>query len=531
MSTTAYCAMPSRERVLKRIATTAQWDAIVIGGGIVGVAVAREAVRAGLDVLLLEQNDFASGTSSRSSKMVHGGLRYIANGDFLLTLESVREREKLLSELPGLVEPMQYLFASRRGQFPGRFIFGALLVLYDLFARKRQHRFIGSDELALHAPGLSEEGLRGVSQYSDALTDDARLVLRLLNEACAAGASALNYIRVSDLVREGDEIHGVVAEDTVSGKSSRLRARVVINATGAWVDDLRSRVDGEKRIRPLRGSHLLISAQRLPMHQCITFMHAQNRRPVFIFPWEGVTVVGTTDMDHRDGLDTETAITREEFDYLIDGVSSQFPSAGITAADVISTYAGVRPVIGSGKLNPSKEKRTHSVWVENGMVTVTGGKLTTFRVIARDVLKMVQQRLPSIILPTDGYSAPIFAVTDFSQRPPHIAVAAWRRLCGRYGTVVARELADLPHDLLQPVPDTNALWVELVVAAQELPQHLDDILLRRTRIGNLLRWGGIEHVALIRHICDPYLMWGDARWKTEIERYKIIIRKYYSVPV
>jgi glycerol-3-phosphate dehydrogenase len=528
----APCAMPTREHAHNRVAATARWDVVVIGGGIIGVAVAREAVRAGLDVLLLEQNDFASGTSSRSSKMVHGGLRYIANGDFHLTLESVREREHLLRELPGLVEPMPYLFGNRRGQFPGRFIFSALLALYDVFARKRQHRFIGNDELTMHAPRWNGDGLHGASQYIDALTDDSRLVLRLLNEACDAGAAALNYARVVELLREGDDVCGVVVEDGASGETYSINAGVIVNATGAWADNLRSRVCDEKKIRPLRGSHLVISAQRLPVYQCITFMHAHNGRPVFIFPWEGVTVVGTTDVDHKNNLDAEAVITRQEFDYLMSGIASQFPACNITAADVLSTYAGVRPVIGSGKRNPSKEKRTHSVWNDSGMITVTGGKLTTFRVIALEVLQLAQQRLPTNTFPLAAadHAHSIFSATDFSQRPHYLGVAQWRRLCGRYGTTAARYLATLSRDWLLPVPGTCTLWAELAIAAQEMPQHLDDILLRRTRIGNLLPRGGMEHIALIREICGGYLAWDEGRWQDEIGRYETIVKKYYSVP-
>ncbi|WP_409437978.1 glycerol-3-phosphate dehydrogenase/oxidase [Pseudomonas aeruginosa] len=278
-----------------------EWDLIVVGGGISGAGILREAARRGWRCLLLEQRDFAWGTSSRSSKMVHGGLRYIAKGQWRLTRDSVRERQRLLGEAPGLVEPLSFVMAHYRGGFPGPRLFGGLLSVYDALAGRRNHRFYDAAALRYLAPGLKEQRLLGGTRFFDAVTDDARLVLRVLAEARHDGGEAFNGMRVRELLREGGQVVGLRAEDRESGELFDFRCRALALATGAWADELRQ-PGGSEHIRPLRGSHLLLPAWRLPVAHAFSFMHATDRRPVFVFPWEGATVVGTTDLDHRDGL-------------------------------------------------------------------------------------------------------------------------------------------------------------------------------------------------------------------------------------
>ena len=365
-----------------------EWDLIVVGGGISGAGILREAARRGWRCLLLEQRDFAWGTSSRSSKMVHGGLRYIAKGQWRLTRDSVRERQRLLGEAPGLVEPLSFVMAHYRGGFPGPRLFGGLLSVYDALAGRRNHRFYDAAALRYLAPGLKEQRLLGGTRFFDAVTDDARLVLRVLAEARHDGGEAFNGMRVRELLREGGQVVGLRAEDRESGELLDFRCRALAVATGAWADELRQ-PGGSEHIRPLRGSHLLLPAWRLPVAHAFSFMHATDRRPVFVFPWEGATVVGTTDLDHRDGLGEDARISRAELDYLLAACAQQFPAAAIEACDVLSTWAGVRPVVSSGDDSgkPSDEKREHVLWREPGCVTLAGGKLTTFRPLAVEVLQ------------------------------------------------------------------------------------------------------------------------------------------------
>lgn len=518
-----------REHLLRDIRQQQKWDVIVVGGGITGAGVAREALRCGAKtVLLLEQRDFAWGTSSRSSKMIHGGLRYVISGDFRITRDSVRERQRLLAEAPGLIEPMWYLFPARRGVFPGRWAFTAVLTIYDFFARKRQHRFVDRLALALLAPGWAPSGLRGASQYVDAVTDDSRLVQRLLNEAEAAGARVANYIRVEQLIRDGAVVRGVRARDVIGGESVEINAAVVINATGAWADELRTHMGQQKVIRPLRGSHIVLPSWRLPVSQSISFLHPEDRRPVFIFPWEGRTVVGTTDLDHDRPLDEEPVMRPEELDYLLRGVAEQFPFHRIGPEDVIASFAGVRPVIGTGALNPSKERRDHSVWNDHGLVTVTGGKLTTFRPIAWDALAAARAQLPALREPDPAQ--PIYEPQATGRRPEVISAWHWERLCGRYGSQAARWICALPAETLELIPGTHTLWGELCWCATEHVEHLDDLLLRRSRLGILCDRGAIPLLPRIRSLTAPYLSWNDSRWEQEERRYTELWSRCYSLP-
>ena len=280
-----------RQQVLPTLAQQ-PWDLIVIGGGISGAGILREAARRGWRCLLLEQRDFAWGTSSRSSKMVHGGLRYIAKGQWRLTRDSVHERQRLLDEAPGLVEPMSFMMPHYRGGFPGPRVFGGLLTVYDALAGRRNHHFHDAQQLRYLAPGLKEDRLLGGTCFVDALTDDARLVMRVLAEARADGALALNGMRVEQLLREDGRVCGVQVADSEGGEPMQLRCGALAVATGAWAERLRPR-DAPSQLRPLRGSHLLLPGWRLPVAQAFTFLHARDRRPVFVFPWEGATVVGT----------------------------------------------------------------------------------------------------------------------------------------------------------------------------------------------------------------------------------------------
>lgn len=507
-------------------------DLIIIGGGITGAGILREASRNGLNALLVEQRDFAWGTSSRSSKMVHGGLRYIAQGDLKLTRHAALERERLIHEAPGLVERMGYLFPIRKGQFPGKFVFNSLLALYDRLAGIHTHGWHDAPSLLQRAPGLDPRHLLGASYYTDAVTDDARLVLRVLHEAEAENGTALNYVTAETLLRDArGQVNGVGLRDSLNGARLEVHAHCVINATGAWVDHLRETVAGERTIRPLRGSHILIPAQRIPVQDALTVFHPQDKRAVFIFPWEGTTTIGTTDLDHTLPLNDEPGITAQELDYLLQLVQHQFPQAGISAADVISSYAGVRPVISKNhSKDPSKEKRDHQVWVDQGLVSVSGGKLTTFRLIARDTLRAARPFLAGMA--PQEQDGPVF-------RTPHLHAATLlprdtaraQRLIGRYGDDAAPLLASAPEAERHNLPGTAFCLAELRWACRhEQVVHLDDLLLRRTRLGQILPAGAAALLPQIKPLCQHELGWDDARWQQEEQRYRHLWRQHYFLP-
>jgi len=517
-----------RER-LPAEAGACEWDLIVIGGGITGAGILLEAARQGLKTLLVEQRDFAWGTSSRSSKLVHGGLRYIKEGKLLLTRDSVRERQNLLKEAPGLVDQQGFAFADYQGRKPGRRLFSAGLALYDLMAGQRSRHYHAADDFLFLAPHIRREQLNGGMCYADAKTDDARLVLRVLQEALDAGGHAVNYVAASRILRAGGKVTGVELIDQSTGERFTATARAVINATGAWADRLRDMTYGRQKLRPLRGSHLVLPAWRLPVAQAISLMHPHDGRPVFMFPWEGATLVGTTDVDHAASLQIEAAITPEEFSYLMMAIEFQFPELAIRPDDVIATYAGVRPVVDSGKADPSKEGRDHAVWLEDGLLTVTGGKLTTFRLIALDALKHAASLL-------DGWQPdlrpkPIFTRPAPLPRHLGLTVLQLRRLQGRYGRHAAQLVERAQEGELAAIPGTETLWAELRWAARtEAVLHLEDLLLRRTRIGLLLPEGGAHHMARIRAICQPELEWSDARWQAEQDNYLALWERHYGLP-
>lgn len=504
------------------------WDVIIIGGGITGAGILREAVRLGLRALLVEAKDFAYGTSSRSSKLVHGGLRYLKNAQIKLTYESVRERERLLHSGRGLITPLGFLVANFKGDAMPAWMFEAALTLYDLLAFKWGHRHYDAYDMNALCPPLLEDGLLGGFRYFDAQTDDSRLVLRVIREAVRSGGLALNYARVTDLLtRRSGQVCGVCIEDQApdgQGRKCEVEATVVINASGAWADELRGRVGGRARLRRLRGSHLIFPADRLPLTRAISLLHPDDGRPVFVVPWEGVVLVGTTDVDHAAPLEAEPAISAAEADYLLRAVQWAFPSQELTMEAIQATFAGVRPVIGTGKKDPSRESREHVLWCENGLLTVAGGKLTTFRLMAHDALKVSCARLPGQsprfvrkANPLDPLPADLLAGES---RAAGLKGATRQRLAGRYGRDAAAVIATGESADLEEIPGTPALWAELRWAARaEAVVHLDDLLQRRVRLGLLAPHGGLPLIDRIRAGVQPELGWDDSRWEQEVLHY------------
>jgi glycerol-3-phosphate dehydrogenase len=504
-----------------------EWDVLIIGGGITGAGILLEAARRGLKALLVEQRDFAWGTSIRSSKLVHGGLRYLKEGQFGLTRESVHERNTLMREAGGLVEPQSFAFGDYVGGKPGRKLFLLGLAIYDLMSGKRERHYVNQADYLMMAPNVGRDDLQGGMCYTDAKTDDARLVLRVLQEAQAHGGVAVNYMAAQSLLRSGSTVIGARLLDGGDGSTHEVRARLVINATGAWADKLRADTGAKARIRPLRGSHLIFPAWRLPLAQAVSLMHPHDGRPVFAYPWEGVTLVGTTDVDHGANLTAEAAITRAELDYLMVALHRAFPSLLLKDSDVLATYAGVRPVIDSGKADPSKEAREHAVWIEDGLMTVTGGKLTTFRVIALDALK---RAMPLLAPWHDALEPrPIFARRDW----PGIGLrgAQRERIEGRYGAATGALIAAAQPGELELISGTQTFWAELRWAARsEAVLHLEDLMLRRTRLGLQLRGGGEALLPRIRAICQSELGWSDEKWAESQSAYLALWKSNYSLP-
>ena len=515
----------SREQLWSQLSQ--EWDLIVIGGGITGAGIFRRAVSGGLKTLLLEAADYSSGTSSKSSKLVHGGFRYLRSGQFDITFESVRQREKLLKQARDLVTPLGFVFPHDASVKQKR-MFHAGMIIYDLMAPKWQHKHLNLTRLSETIPLLKLEGMAGGYLYYDAVLDDSRMVLRLIQETCEDGGLALNYARVEKLLKDN---HGRVCGVAVVDRSRanqgtlELKAKAVINATGPWTDTLRNQLGRQGRIRPLRGSHLVFSYDDLPIPYAITLMHPKDRRAMFAIPWEGRTIFGTTDLDHPFPLDQEPFCTKDEIDYMLEAIHAIFPDTKITEESIISSFAGLRPIVRGDANNPSAESRAHLVLEEDGMVTVTGGKLTIFEVMAEDALKAVLPQLGQKLKPIRHWFKPI---PVFLPGNP-LSSQSYHYLAGRYGQALPDLLNMSNSQCLERIDDLYLHWVELPYNARYgMVEHLDDLLLRRTRLGMLLPDGGMGMMPKVKQLIESELPWTEEDWQSEISRYQEIYQKAYS---
>jgi glycerol-3-phosphate dehydrogenase len=506
------------------------WDLVVIGGGITGAGIFREAVRTGIKTLLVEKNDFAWGTSSRSSKLIHGGLRYLKEGRLLLTYDSVCQRQRLLNEAPGMVEPIHFLVPLYKGASPGRWTMKTGLSIYDMMAGEKTHSYYNADAFSRMIPRIHQKGLTGGFRFMDAQVDDARLVMRLINESFASGGTALNYTSASKIIRNDDGVvEGIRLEDSETRNSRMISTRAVINATGTWAEQLHPSPQKGLHIRPLRGSHLIFPGALLPIKQAITLTHPEDKRPLFIVPWEGALLLGTTDLDHGKDISKEAKITKQEALYMMEALTAYFPSAGIQLKDAISSLAGIRPVLSKGSRSPSQESRESIVWIDKGLVTITGGKLTTFRTLAKKALMAAAPFLPE--KPNIKIHEPAFAPTPVPKQLNGLSPLTWRRLYGRYGKIAEEMITNADIKDLAPITGTHTLWAELpLLAKTEQVRHLSDLMLRRIRVGLLTQNGGRQFLDRIQDLCGTSLAWDQKRWDTEKQLYIEHWESFHSVP-
>jgi glycerol-3-phosphate dehydrogenase len=372
-------------------------DLLIIGGGINGAGIARDAARRGLSVALVEMNDLAFGTSSRSSKLIHGGLRYLEQYEIGLVFESLSERRILMDLAPHLVSPLGFLLPVYEGGKHKLFVIKAGMWLYDglsLFRSPKRHRTLTPAEVASEEPALRREGLQAAPLYYDCSTDDARLTLETALDAVRAGATVATWARAERFVVEGGRVRGAVVSDVLGGETREVRANVVINATGPWTDRTLAlprtspTPPAPRLLRTTRGVHIVVARDKLPLRHAVVCVHPNDLRVLFAIPWGDRTYIGTTDTD--DSSDPATVhATREDVEYLIAAARAYFPAHPIEPGDVIATWAGLRPLIddGSGNTSESQVSREHKIVVgRDGLVTVAGGKLTTYRRMSAEVV-------------------------------------------------------------------------------------------------------------------------------------------------
>jgi glycerol-3-phosphate dehydrogenase len=549
--------MLSREHALQTLESDLV-DVAVIGGGITGAGVALDAASRGLRVALVERGDFAAGTSSRSSKLVHGGLRYLERLELRLVREALAERRLLSALAPWLVRPLPMVAAYPEGRLDRRLGLG--LQIYDALAmtagRQRppggrrsspiaagrgtsevdaaRHRVIDAREVAERVPALAGRGPAVGYLYSDCQTDDARLVLTVLGEAERFGAVCANRLEALEIsAASGQGLPAVRLRDVESGRELLLRARHVVNATGVWADRTGARAghadaDAVPRIAPSRGTHILVAADSLPL-RAGAIVPAGEGRSVFALPWLGRTLIGTTD-EHYDGDIEHVAPDAGDVAYLLRATSAFF-GAELTAADITGAYAGLRPLIAGTRARPSVDISRRAALYESaqGTITVTGGKLTTYRRMAKLAVDRVvarERRRAPCRTHAIALGAPI--EPDALPRVAGVEAAAYPALAARYGRAaagvldVARQADELAAPILSGLPDVVA---EAAFAARhEQARTVGDVLLRRTRLGVLAGRRLLEPgCAAARRVADALsreLGWDEVRVAAELMRFE-----------
>ena len=513
-------------------------DVLVIGGGVVGAGSALDAVTRGLSVGLVEARDFASGTSSRSSKLIHGGIRYLEQLDFGLVREALVERGLLLQRIaPHLVKPVRFLYPLQKPVIERAYI-GAGMLMYDIFSHTGQlrpgvpmHKHLTRRQVGRLAPGLRRDSYVGGLVYSDAQMDDARYVASLARTASFYGAHVAPRVRVEGFLKVGQRVVGVQAIDVESGERFEIRAKQVVNATGVWTDDTNKMV-GERasfRVRASKGIHLVVPRDRFQAGSGLLLR--TEKSVLFVIPWGRHWLIGTTDTDWT--LDkAHPAATAADIDYLLERVN-EVVAVKLTRDDVEGVFAGLRPLLAGESDQTSKLSREHLVAHSvPGLVLVAGGKFTTYRVMAKDAIDAAADALDARVPHSATEDIPLLGATGYR--------AAWNRrskiarafgvhrarvehLLNRYGTLTD-ELLDLIRErpeLVDPVPGADDyILAELVYAAShEGALHLDDVLARRTRI-SIEAWDrGVSAAPVAAKLMAEVLGWDAARQQREVDTY------------
>jgi glycerol-3-phosphate dehydrogenase len=526
-----------------------QFDVLVIGGGITGAGIARDAAMRGLRTALVERDDFASGTSSRSSRLVHGGVRYLEHGHLHLVFESSRERRTLLRIAPHLVRPLRFTWPVYRGARIPLWKLGAGLFMYDalaVFRNVQNHRLLAPKEVTGQEPALKREDLVGGAVYYDAATDDARLTLANIIAAEEAGAVAVNHATAIHMVREGDRIVGAVVRDDAGdapGTELAVHASVVVNATGPWTDALRG-MDGNgngSAVRATKGVHIAVSRERLATHGALTLLSPTDGRVMFALPSAATTILGTTDTPTAERPEAVRA-SREDVEYLLAAANSFFPSARLTPADVVAAWAGIRPLVASGfTSDPASASREHRIdRSPSGMISVSGGKLTTYRSMAAEVVDIVQRSLGRPRTRSSTHAVPLpggdFRSFDEVLRAAELEVGdavVARRLVQAYGSrwrEVAALTAAEPALARRIVRELPYLLAEVVYAVErEMAMTLADVLVRRLRLAFEVADHGRAAARVATAILAGRLGWDNGRARTEIAKYEAEIERLFAI--
>lgn len=513
----------TRKEGLERLAH-ATFDVLLIGGGITGAGIARDAAMRGLEVALVERGDFASGTSSKSSRLIHGGFRYLATGDLGLVFQSCRERHIVRRIAPRLVQPLEFLYPFFESSSLGLLWRSMGLWVYDGMAFSRnvqRHRMLKPQAALELEPGLRKDGLSGAALYYDCLTNDFRLTLATLQSAFRQGAVLVNYAQAVELRSAGESFHEVILKEQFSGEMLAVRARVVVNAAGPWVDQVR-RLAGaghQPALRPSKGTHLILPRERVGHQRAVVFHAVQDRRVLFAIPFGPLTILGTT----------ETAAGEEglfgvasEVEYLLKSANRIFPDARLEAKDVWCTYSGLRPLLRSDRPTLTSASREHRVVQEpDGMISVCGGKLTTYRAMAEEVVDLVVRRLEKHAGPCRTAQRPLDEGMETAAGAE--SSGGFSSLAARYGPearIVEETMASDARWRARIVPSLPYVLAEVpYVLEHEMALTLEDLLVRRIPLLYEDREHGLGCVEEVAALMGEVMGWSESIKREQVRRY------------
>ncbi|QRN97989.1 glycerol-3-phosphate dehydrogenase [Archangium violaceum] len=536
---------PRSERLLAL--SSQSFDVLVIGGGVTGCGIARDAALRGLRVALVEREDFASGTSSRSSRLIHGGIRYLEHGHLGLVFESSIERYRLLRLAPHLVRPLAFVWPVYKGARIARWKLSAGLMLYDalaLFRNVKASRGLNARQVSEVIPGLRSEGLTGGARYYDAATDDARLTLANAVAASEAGAVVLNHASVRALLLEDGRARGATVVDSLTGRELSVRARVLVNATGPWIDEIR-KLDANGSTSTVRGSkgvHISVPRERLPTDCALTLLSPVDGRVMFILPAGTHTIIGTTETATQ-AHPSEVRASVADVDYLLASANGFFPQAHLVREDVVSAWAGIRPLVASGygHGDANSASREHAIHTSpTGVLAISGGKLTTYRVMARDVVDAVEKALDVPHHKATTNSIPLPG-GDFSSLDAQLAAA--RAEVGREDTAVhlvhaygsrwrlvwalTREQPTLAEPLVPGLPYIRAESVHGVT--HEFVHTLSDLLVRRLKVAFETRDLGRAAARVAASDMAPLLGWSPDTVERQLADYSRDVERLFAI--
>ncbi len=542
----------NRDRIIKRLQEK-KYDIIVIGAGITGAGVAREAALRDLKIACVDMQDFATGTSSRSSKLAHGGIRYLGHGEMDLVKESTTERNWMLAHLPHLVRPIPFLFVELEGgKYKKRDIVGACKI-YDFlsdneseFKTYKKHKWYKPEEIFEMEPEFIREGNKGGAVYYDNNVDDARLTIEILKEAVVRGADIINYCKATGYMKDNGKISGVKCKDLENDGEFEMKGTLIVNATGVWTDELLESYPEEipkPLIRPTKGVHLQFKREHVKNNMATIIRSIADDRAFFVLPRnKNYTIIGTTDTDYKDNL-ANPFCNKDDADYLITSVKHYFPNAELDYNNILSTYAGIRPLVMQKGKSESEVSRKHIIFFsDDGLLTITGGKLTAWRNMAEDLFKKVEERnfFPNIKR-EDGYSKQKFLVSIDEER--------WLKelknsgikldndisahLYQQYGRGALQILEIIKEDESfkeRIMKENDFIKAEIIYCLRyELTQHLIDIFCRRTEMSLWISHKrAFEAAKKVADLMAKEYNWNEERKTQEINTYVDYVKKTVS---